>query len=76
MRLIWGVKGQNNIVITERAGLTRNGVYSGGIRSVFSKDDGQSRVQMEVNVAVEEPRARIVGLRAGVSQFQCFRKGE
>ena len=47
-----------------RAGLTGRRVVRRHISGILSKNDGEPGLEMEVDVAVEEPRAGVVGLEA------------
>ena len=47
-----------------RAGLTGRRVVRRHISGILSKNDGEPGLEMEVDVAVEEPRAGVVGREA------------
>ena len=51
--------------LTRRTRLRVVGLH---IRSVFCQHDSKARLQVRVDVAVEEPRARVVRLMTGIRQ--------
>lgn len=49
--------------------LTRDGVDSSSVGRVLSENDSKAGVEMEVDMAVEEPRTRVVSLCVDVIQL-------
>ena len=60
--------GQRIVYRTQLLPLHRHRVAHPRPGHVLGEHDRKARVEVEVNVAVEEPRARVVGLRAVISR--------